>query len=441
MKLSDQLPVQTINDLQFQQFRAHLEEVCANSKYYSDKFKELTITPSDITSWKDLHKLPILDTKTLLANNSDFPAAPNARLRRVIVSGGTTGSPKICFFADNMHEIIQNWVPLWEAAGLTKEDVVTILCPIPLASGMIIAETMEQIGCTSLPVGITTPPEFSARLMQKLNATVIFSQPSTLQHFTEEIRKFSYYPKDFNIKKVLLGSEVLTKSIRRHVEEEWNCEVFDTSGSSEVGMIGSECGEHNGHHLAVACAYFEVLDLETGMPVSEGVGQLYVTTLLNLGLPLIRYDMKDIVKITNKPCECGRTTPRIWFMGRADDRLVLKTGVKFYSYQVDEALEIFDGVTRAYNVIATGDYQRDSIKLVIETQDTVHDDMDLKRRVSQAIISSSIDFNEIYCSKLVDDPEVEFVSIGTLERTSRGKIKKRFQDLRPIDAHEGDFHF
>jgi phenylacetate-coenzyme A ligase PaaK-like adenylate-forming protein len=151
--------------------------------------------------------------------------------------------------------------------------------------------------------------------------------------------------------------------------------------------------------------------------------------------------MKDIVKITNKPCECGRTTPRIWFMGRADDRLVLKTGVKFYSYQVDEALEIFDGVTRAYNVIATGDYQRDSIKLVIETQDTVHDDMDLKRRVSQAIISSSIDFNEIYCSKLVDDPEVEFVSIGTLERTSRGKIKNRFQDLRPIDAHEGDFHF
>jgi len=155
MKLSDQLPIQTIEDIQFQLFKVHLEEVCANSKYYSEKFKELAIKPSDITSWKDLQKLPILDTKTLLANNSDFPAVPNARLRRVIVSGGTTGSPKICFFADNMHEIIQIWAPVWQAAELTEEDMVTILCPIPLASGMIITELMEEIGCTSLPVAIT----------------------------------------------------------------------------------------------------------------------------------------------------------------------------------------------------------------------------------------------------------------------------------------------
>ena len=434
MKLSDQLPIQTIEDIQFQTFKVHLEEVCANSKYYSEKFKELAIKPSDITSWKDLQKLPILDTKTLLANNSDFPAVPIARLRRVIVSGGTTGSPKICFFADNMREIIQIWAPVWQAAELTAEDMVTILCPIPLASGMIITEILEEIGCTSLPVGITTPPEFSARLMQKLNATVIVSQPSTLQNFTEQIKKFNYYPKDFNIKKVFLGSEVLTQNTRRHVEEEWNCEVFDTSGSSEVGMIGSECREHNGHHLAVGSAYFEVLGLETGMPVSEGVGQLYITTLLNIGLPLIRYDMKDIVKITNKPCKCGRTTPRIWFMGRADDRLVLKTGVKFYSYQVDEALAVFDKMTISYNIIATGDHQKDSIKLVIEAQDTAHDDKELKQKVSQAIINSSVDFNEIYCSKLVNDPQVEFVPIGTLERTGRGKIKNRFQDLRSINA-------
>ncbi|MHB8520412.1 MAG: phenylacetate--CoA ligase family protein [Limisphaerales bacterium] len=435
MKPSDQLPIQKIYDLQFQQFRAHFEQVCANSPYYSQKFKALGITPSDITSWQDLHKLPILDTKALLANNAALPAVPHARLRRVIVSGGTTGSPKICFFADNMHEIIQIWAPVWQAAELTKEDMVVILCPIPLASGMMITQIVEAIGCTSLPVGITTQPEFAARLMEKLDATVIVSQPSTLQNFTEQIKTFNYYPKDFNVRKIFLGSEVLTQATRRRVEKEWNCEVFDTSGSSEVGMIGSECTAHNGHHLAVGSAYFEVLGLETGKPVTEGVGHLYITTLLNIGLPLIRYDMKDIVKITNEPCQCGRTTPRIWFMGRADDRLVLKTGVKFYSYQVDEALASFEEVTISYNVIATDDHQKDSIKLVIEAQAAAHDDRELKRRIAQAIIKSSVDFNEIYCSNLVNDPEVEFVPIGALERTGRGKIKNRFQDLRSVKTH------
>ncbi len=431
MKISDRLPAKTIEDLQFRQFKVHLEELSANSKYYVEEFKETGIKPSDIASWDDLQKLPILDTKTLLARYADFPAVAHARLRRVMVSGGTTGSPKICYFDDHLREIIEIWAAVWNGAELTGEDTVTVLSPIPLASGLMITEIVEEIGCTSLPVGHTTPPEFSAKLMQKLNATVITSQPSTLQHFTEQIKAFNYYPKDFNIKKIFLGSEVLTAKTRKHVEREWNCEVFDTSGSAEAGMIGSECREHSGHHLAVGTAYFEVLDLETGLPIREGLGQLYITSLLNLGLPLIRYDMKDIVKITNEPCKCGRTTPRIWFMGRADDRLLLKTGVKFFAYQVDEALEPFDKITMAYNVIATGDDEMDCIKLVIEAQNTALNDAELKQQISRAIINSSLDFNEIYSGKMVKAPEVEFVSIGTLERTPRGKIKKRFQDLRP----------
>ena len=104
--------------------------------------------------------------------------------------------------------------------------------------------------------------------------------------------------------------------------------------------------------------------------------------------------------------------------------------MKFYSYQVDSALEPFDDITLAYNVIATGDKHRDSIKLVIEVQDPSTPNTDLSKKISQAIINSSVDFNEIHHSNLVKDPEVEFVPQGSLERTARGKIKNRFQDLR-----------
>ena len=421
---------EAIGAWQFARFTAHWEEVAANSPFHAERFGALGIGPSDIRSWADLQKLPPLDTKTLLARNLEFPAVPQARLRRILVSGGTTGHPKIGFYADNLHEIIKEWAAVWQGAGLTPEDVVAVLCPIPLASGMLITEFLEEAGCTTLPVGLTTPPEFAARLMRQLGATAIVSQPSTVQHFAEQIRAFDYRPADFGIRKMYLGSEVLTKNSRRGLEAEWGCEIYDTSGSSETGMIGAECPEHDGHHLAVGSAYFEILDQETHAPVTEGVGQLYITTLLNLGLPLIRYDMKDLVRVTSEPCRCGRTTPRIWFRGRADDRLVLKTGVKFFSYQVDAALEPFDAITASYNVIASGDRGQDRIRLVIEANDAAHAEAGLKHRISTAIIGSSVDFSEIHASGLVADPEVEFVPIGSLPRTPRGKILHRFQDRR-----------
>ncbi len=424
------LSPEAIQAMQFERFKTHWDQVYAHSPFHAARFKALGITPADIRSWQDLQKLPALETRTLLAENLQFPAAAAAGLRRIIVSGGTTGNPKICFYGQNLRDITREWAAVWQASELSGDDVVTVLAPSPLASGMLIMEVFEDIGCTSLPVGITTPPEFTARLMRQLGATVIVSQPSTLEHFAEQARGFGYQPRDFGIRKVFLGSEVLTQSIRRRVEAEWHCEAFDTAGSSEVGLIGAECRAHDGLHLAVRCAYFEVRDKDTGQSVEEGVGQLYITTLMNLGLPLIRYDMKDLVRITNQPCACGRTTPRIWFMGRADDRFVLKTGVKFYSYQVDAALEPFDGITGSYNIIVRGDQAADHLTVIIEAPEGVHGDRDLMASVSTAIIRSSVDFSEIHAAGLVSDPEVRFVAIGSLERTGRGKIKDRFRDHR-----------
>ncbi len=424
--------IDTIEELQLQQFKTYLGDVLAGSNYYARVFREARLTVEDITSWRDLHRIPALETKTVVERNNELVAVPKARLRRVMVSGGTTGHPKVCFLSDNQSEIVETWAAVWQAAELTKDDVAAVLCPLPLASGIIITEMLESIGCATLPLGLTTPPEFAARLMRTLGATVITTQPSTLSHFTERHRALDVQPQSLQIRKIFLGSEVLTAKTRRRVEREWGAEVFDTSGSSEVGMIGSECTQHDGHHLAVGSAHFEVLDASTGEPLREGVGRLFVTTLLNLGLPLIRYDMKDVVRITHQPCRCGRTTPRIWFMGRSDDRVTLKTGVKLHSYQLDSAFGDIDALTTSYNVIITGDERRDRVKVVMEVEPTALRDRNLREAVVRAVIKSSVDFDEIYTAGLVELPEVEFVAIGTLERTPRGKIKDRFKDQRAV---------
>ncbi|MNC99323.1 hypothetical protein D3C83_175760 [compost metagenome] len=68
--------------------------------------------------------------------------------------------------------------------------------------------------------------------------------------------------------------------------------------------------------------------------------------------------------------------------------------------------------------------------MIIEAPEGVHGDRDLMANVSTAIIRSSVDFSEIHAAGLVSDPEVQFVAIGSLERTGRGKIKDRFRDHR-----------
>lgn len=419
----------TAEDRQFQSFAKLLREARAHSKFYAETLAG--IDPDELRSFRDLDKLPILETGALVTRGPDLPAVPRSRLRRVLVSGGTTGNPKVCFFADNLDEILRGWAETWRSCiGLTPEDLVAVLCPLPLASGTLITEVLEGIGCSTIPLGLTTPPEVTARLMKLLGATAIVSHPSTVVMLGRDVRALGYEPKDFALEKILVGSEVLTERTRRHIEREWGCEVFDTSGSSELGMIGAECGQHDGHHLAMDSAYFEVLDLETRAPVEEGSGRLYAITLQNLGLPLIRYDMKDLVRITREPCPCGVATPRIWFMGRADDRLILKTAVKLYAYQVDDALEGFDEITSEYNLIATDDGDVDAIRVIIEAADPAYCQQALAQRVSEAIIESSLDFRELYDAGLVRAPEIEFTAIGSLERTVRRKIKDRFRDQR-----------
>src|SRR5262245_57409621 len=98
----DRAPLETIEGEQLRRFRAYFAEVCKGSRYYAEKLAELGLTPADISTFEDLRRLPALDTKTLLERNADLPAVTRDRLRRIIVSGGTTGRPKICFFADNM---------------------------------------------------------------------------------------------------------------------------------------------------------------------------------------------------------------------------------------------------------------------------------------------------------------------------------------------------
>src|SRR5207245_7869235 len=81
---------------------------------------------------------------------------------------------------------------------------------------------------------------------------------------------------------------------------------------------------------------FEIVDPETLQPLPMGeAGELVITTLTKEALPMVRYRTRDITRLSDEPCACGRTHVRIMRVtGRNDDMLIIR-GVNVYRSQVE----------------------------------------------------------------------------------------------------------
>ena len=68
-------------------------------------------------------------------------------------------------------------------------------------------------------------------------------------------------------------------------------------------------------------------------------------------MPLIRYRTRDVVKIADRPCPCGRTLFSVegGVLGRLDDMKKIR-GVIVYPRRIDEIVRQYDGVDE-YQVV------------------------------------------------------------------------------------------
>ena len=104
------------------------------------------------------------------------------------------------------------------------------------------------------------------------------------------------------------NAETLKKEARQEIEKAWGTKPFDAYGSTETGVVASECQEHRGLHIYKDTVILEVVD-EDNRPVPPGTfgKKVLATVLWNYTLPLIRYEISDHLKLSAAPCPCGRT--------------------------------------------------------------------------------------------------------------------------------------
>jgi phenylacetate-CoA ligase len=152
----------------------------------------------------------------------------------------------------------------------------------------------------------------------------------------------------------------------------------DIYGLSEIigPGVAQECEHKCGLHTFSDVFYPEIINPDTGARVPDGeYGELVITTLTKVGIPLVRYRTRDIVKLDSRACACGRTSPRISKVrGRTDDMIIVR-GINVFPSQIEDVLLKVEGVQPHYQlVVERAEAGLDTLEVQVEVDERIFSD-------------------------------------------------------------------
>jgi phenylacetate-coenzyme A ligase PaaK-like adenylate-forming protein len=133
------------------------------------------------------------------------------------------------------------------------------------------------------------------------------------------------------LRQVINMSEPLSEGARRLVTEAFGLPVNNNYAMGECMALSTACPKGHGMHVNADWAILEVVDRE-GRPVEPGRPgeKVLVTNLYNHIQPFIRYEIEDVVTMSQQPCPCGSPLPLIVQVeGRKDEVVWIRDGEKY----------------------------------------------------------------------------------------------------------------
>jgi len=240
-------------------------------------------------------------------------------------------------------------------------------------------------------------------------------------YLCEASRAEGYEPRrDFALRIGLFGAEPWSEEARKRVEDTFGLRAHDCYGLSELygPGVAIECEERRGLHVWGDEFIVETIDPDTGEVLDPGSeGELVFTMLSREAMPLLRYRTRDLSRVFEDECACGRYHSRIQrIKGRSDDMLIVG-GVNVFPSQVEHVLMNISGLRDQYQIVVLRE-QLDRLSVKVEAaKDRLNDPKLMQEVQSQIFAVLGIHAN------------VELVEEGTLPR-SEGKAR-RVIDVRP----------
>jgi phenylacetate-CoA ligase len=397
-----------------QKLRGIVQYAYKHSTAFKNKMDSVGLKPKDIQTTGDLEKLPVTKKAELMELQKKnppfggFEGVPMTELRRIYVSPGPIHEPGEADYAE------MGWAQGMIAAGFRPGDIVINTFSyhmVPFALQMI-DNSLHRIGCVTIPAG-TGNTEQQVNILKEFRAAGYCGTSSFLLNIAEKAEEMGLdLRKDLNLKVGCVATEMLPESLRSRLEEKFGMTIRQGYGTADIGCLGYECIRKNGMHVPDD-KIVEIVDPNTGKQVGPGKPGEIVATTFDKVYPLIRFGTGDLSILSETPCPCGRTSPRlIKILGRVDQATKVR-GLFVHPGQADEVISKHSAIAR-YQVVITRKEHKDEMVFRIELREGISEIGKLKEEVERSIRD---------VMKLRGD--VQFVPNGTIPEGA-----KKIEDLR-----------
>lgn len=363
-----------IEALQLERLQQTLKR-CMNSPFYKKRFDELHLTPSDIRTLDDLHKIPFT-TKQDLRDNYPFglAAVPLDDVVRLHSSSGTTGTPTVILHTQkDLDEWANAVARCLYMVGLRRGDVFQNSSGYGMFTGGLgFQYGAERLGMLTVPAAAGNTKR-QIKFITDFGTTALHAIPSYASRLREVMQEMGIDPqRDTKLRTLIIGAEPHSEEQRRKIERMLGVKAYNSFGMSEMcgPGVAFECKEQNGMHIWEDYYIVEIIDPVTLEPVPEGeVGELVLTTINREAMPLLRYRTRDLTRILPGECPCGRHHKRLDRMkGRSDDMIILK-GVNIFPIQIETVLMQFEELGTEYLITLTNEEANDLMTVEVELKD------------------------------------------------------------------------
>lgn len=368
-----------------QKLRGIVHYAYKNSLAFKNKMDSSGLIPKDIQAIKDLEKISITkkaDLVELQRKNPPFGGLEGVsinELRRIYISPGPIHEP------GEMEYTELGWAQGMYAGGFRPGDIAINTFSyhmMPFALHMI-DNSLHRIGCVVIPTGVGNT-EQQVNILKTFKATGFCGTPSYLLSIAEKAEEMGFdTKKDLNLKVGFVAAEMLPESLRSKLEEKLGMFIRQTYGTADIGCLGYECLKKNGMHIPDD-KIVEIVDPETGKQLGPGKTGEIVATTFNKVYPLIRFGTGDLSILTETPCPCGRTSPRlIKILGRVDQVTKVR-GLFVHPGQTDEVVSKHPQIMR-HQVVVTRKEDRDEMTFRVELREEVTLPEKLKEEIEKTI--------------------------------------------------------
>lgn len=327
--------------------RKHLQYCAVHIPFYKQWLADQNLSQFSLESLADLQRLPLVSKKLIRSRERDFigSAYQRNKLHRSY-SSGSTGEPFASYF-DSL---------AWYRKKFYLKLKARFACGMGFFQRVAIleCESLEDVQRRNKKAWLTDPllkirvfslfQDHSDLLKQlaDFGPQNIYAYPSHLLELGQCMQKQAQLLP--SVKRLFTSSEFLESGARDYICRQFNADLFDHYGCTELKEVAWECPEHGDYHVNSDDVLLEIVN--DGRQCVDGEpGEVVLTDLRNKGMAFVRYQINDYGVKSSGSCACGYVGDSFRPLGgRASDNLLLADGSELSPYSLTIAVENTPGL-------------------------------------------------------------------------------------------------